>query len=323
MRQLNIANADVASPVLTLPEGIYKHLYLVIEGTNSATAVTLGDLGRVTITKNGRPLVASVETVSLMHIANLFGGKVGFSSTASSSLFAMVPIFCYDPDNPGNVLVVTDKDRVSVTITWGGNFTTRLASGDVKLCGDFAEGIQQYHLVYTQYDFSLAAAGTIKQTLPGENFFRLFCYDMSDTDIQRIQVEVDGKIIHDASRIETLYSSNFLSRIEDAGSTQQLGTGYVTADVMAHIPIVSNQQISELLSDNINITVIAGGALAAFNVVTLTADFTPAEQALSQSIVNQNLQMKLSRKHNLGKGRAISVYNQAQIDAAKRFEVEK
>lgn len=311
MIQLQNTNADQSSISLRVPAGIYKHLYLVVEGTNTATAVTAGDLGTIQLVKNGYPII-NCDTLMAMHIGNMFGGRVMFSSTASGSCYFTVPLFMYDPPYPGNVLHVADSDACFINVQWGANFTTRLSTGEARICADPASGVQAYNLLYRQQQFPITGAGTLNVSIDGENFLRAFIHDMSDTDISRVTLIVDDRVMHDCSRLEGIMGSNFSCRIEDQGSAQQIATGYVTADTVAHFPFCVNGRINEMLSDNLRLMVQAGGS-ATVTIVTLQADFTPDRQRITQDAARVELRRILRMKASKGKGRAVTVVRQAEL----------
>ena len=320
MRQLAICNADVGTPTLRIPEGRYSMLYLVVEGLNTATAVDLADTGIVQITKNGLPIVASVDTANLMHYANKFGGRVGWSSTLSDALKFIVPIYCYDPLHPGsNVLHVGDKDLCQLNITWGANFTTRLDSGELKVCGEMADGVQYYIHQYAQFNYVLAAAGTIKERIPGENFLKVMFTDMDDADFVRGMIEIDGVMLHEFTRIEGLYASNHANLIEDIGDVEQIDDTDKTADTCAVFNCIPMNTWGEVLSDDLKLTIIASGGIEPEILVT-SADFTPPEAALTKSFVASRRQARLQRKRSIGKGRAVSVYNQVIAETPAKTE---
>lgn len=313
MKQLDIATLVASGNILRVPEGTYKHLYVGVEGTaTAAQTIALADLGVITMTKNGRPLIASVDQIGLMQFANHMGGLVGFHSAAGGAADFLIPIFCYDPAAPDNVLQVTDRDFVSISLTWGADFmgANGLASGQVSLYGDLAEGIQHYEFKYAQFNYPLAAAGTVKERIPGENFTHLIISEMDDADLSRIMVNLDGVQVHDVTRQTAINGSNFLGRLESEAAGSGLGTGEESALMTAHFPLIFNGKFSEALSDSLELTIIATGAISPEVLVT-SIDFTPNEAAATDASVRANLDNKLRRKKAAGKGRAVSVYQQA------------
>lgn len=309
MKLLNSVNADVANPIARLQPGKYKHLFIVVEGTCGATAINLSDINQsyVSVIKNGIPLIGNVNLINLMHIANQFGGRVEFSSTASSNFFLIVPIMCYDPASPDNVLLVREIDNVSVQIQWGGNFNANMASGTLNIYGEVSDGNQNYHVLMAQYTYANSTG--FKEKLSGENFSRLYIRGMDDTDISRIQVVVDGELVHDASRIATLYKSNWENNVEDATA---LGPANVTNNVFAQIPLVANGHLSEMLSDSVELSMIIGPGGASPEVIVQCIDFTPDEQAISMASAQSNVTQKLTKKLRAGNTKAVNVVQRIQ-----------
>jgi len=308
-RQLAIQNISAGGNTLRVPEGRYKFLNIVFEGTNTAAQdIALSDLGTVTIVKNGRPLVAAVDMVNMMHYANLMGGLLVFSSTTGAAAFGGIPYFCFDPGAPENILVVGDQDYMTITLTWGAGFfaATGLQSGTVKIVGEQGEGVQHYEHHYNQYNFSLSAAGTIKERIPGENFARLILTDMDDTDITRIMIYVDGAVVHDCTRVEALSMSNLISRLEEAAS---VGTGELTSTQTAQFAIVSSGKFSEALSDDLQLTIIGAGAIEPEVLVT-SLDFTPDDAVASAATSRSRLDAKLRNKRQHGKKRPVQLFEQ-------------
>lgn len=326
MKQLIVRNADIATPTLRVPEGTYKHLYLVLEGiSDTADDIDLAELGRISLTRNGRPIIGNVEWANIAHFANLFGGKVEFETPTAGATLAVAPIFCYEPTRPGNVLHVSDNDNVVFSVNWGAGFTDDLASGTISVCADLADGVMDYMFLYDQHDFPLAAAGVVKERIPGENFTHLLMIgseDKLDTALTRIQIEVDGIILHECTPFEAIAGSNFRNKIEDVGATQQLDAGAEpTCDFVAEFPIFANQRWGELLSDEMLLTFIGSGALnAAMEILVTMVDFTPPEAALTESISAAKLRAILERKRQTGRGRPVSAYR-AIAQRAKRQDV--
>lgn len=301
------ANADVSNPVLRVPPGTYKHLFIQVEGINTATAVALADLGQVTITKNGFPMIASVDTTNLMHIANMYGGQVGFSSTNGAACNINVPIFCYDISSPNNALFVGENDLVNIQIQWGANFTTRLSSGTVSILGDTCNAVQNYIPVITQNGY--ASITNVRERLIVENVVRMFVNGLSDTNFTKMQVIVDNKLLHDVTRVQLLQISNWETHLEDSTA---LGTGYITNATFGMLPIAIDGNIGDSLNDSLEIAITAAAAISP-QVLTVGLDFTPDAQAITQAKVLNAAQTVMTRKQASGKSRAVNVIKKANM----------
>jgi hypothetical protein len=308
MKLLNSVNADVSNPIVRVQAGKYKHLFLAIENGVSSSAVALTDLAAsyITMTKNGIPIIGGVNLISVMHIANLFGGRVESAFAANAYSF-LIPILCYDIASPDNVLLVRESDNVSIQIQWGGNFNSYTTSATLNLYGEVGEGAQNYLPILTQYTYGSSTG--LKEKLQGENFTRLYIRGMDDTDITRVQIVVDGELVHDAGRLGLLYGSNWQNNVEDATA---LGTSNVTNTVFAHLPIATNGHIGEFLSDSVEIGMIIASGGASPEVITQCIRFTPDDQAISMASAQSSVNTKIQRKVRAGNSDAVQVISRAQ-----------
>lgn len=319
MKRLAQRNADVASPILRCPEGTYSKLYIILEGTSDTSdIIDLDELGRVTASYNGRTFIGNVRAKNIMHFGNLKGGRVECNIPSAGATKVCIPIFCHEPDaGVGNVLHVTDDDNVTFEMNWGTGFTGDLASGNVSLYGDIADGVMDYLFTYDEYDFPLAAAGSIHERLPGENFTHVMVTNVDDVNMTLIQLEVDGKMLHYCTAFAARAGSNFRNNIGDVGGVdadtamaQQVGgsvTGEITSSEVAEFPIY-NGQWSEALTDDLTVIINADGDIGTPSVMLTQLDFTPERAARSEAMLRGKIQTAINRKRHLGKGRPVTAY---------------
>lgn len=315
LRLLDTANVDVASVILKATRGKFKHFLLVIEARNdTGQTLSLANLGSLLAVKKSRNFISNVSLVNLMHIANHLGGVPYFTSTVASTVVVAIPIFCYDPSAPDNILDVQDDDAMTFTMSNLAAFTTALASGTAYLYGDEAEGVQHYMPVFNQVTEVIGSAGNVVKTLTGENFVRLFINSMNDPDISRITIRQDGVTKVNATREALLAMSMFLGNIESFTAGSPIGTSYESALNCAHIPLAYGE-ISELLSDNLEYDITATGA-ASPELVSICLDFTPQEQMLSQASAAASLNRKMTFKSEHGKARPVNALKiMSKVDA--------
>lgn len=327
MRRLAIQDADVAGVVFRIPEGMYSRLYLVLEGTSdTGDTISIAELGNVTATLNGRTFIGNVLAGSLMHFGNLMAGRVDAYLATAGATKAVIPIFCYEPiaGLNNNVLHVTDQDNAVIEINWAGNFVTDLASGYLSLYADDCDGVMNYCYEYNEYSYSLAAAGTIQERIPGENFTHLMIREPDFTNFQLIEIMVDGALKHQSTAYAATGGSNFRNQIEDVGDVdastlgaQQVGgdTNEPTYTDVAEFPIY-NGQWSEALSDNVNLIINASGAVSPTILMT-SLNFYPDRAARSKALLQAKIQSALQRKRLLSKTRPVSTF-QAQMQDLKK-----
>jgi hypothetical protein len=309
LRILDTANGDVASAILKVSPGKYKHLYIGFEGIAEAgLTLTLAMLGTILAVKRTRNFISNVKMTNMMHIANVMGGIPNFEATVASTSRFFIPILCYDASAPENILDVQEEDAFTFTLTNLALFTTTIASGTYTLYGEDADGVQHYIPLLNQVTEVIGGAGNVVKQLTGENFVRVFINGMDDTDISKITIRQDGFTKVNGSPFSVRAMSNFESNIESQASGSPIGTGYETGLVFAHIPL-SHGQPSELLSDSLEYDITTTGA-ASPEIISVTLDFTPDEQALSQASAIQKLNTKLTNKEDHGKGRPVTALKQ-------------
>jgi hypothetical protein len=300
-KRIAITDAKVGSPTLKFDAGIYRRAYIYLDGTNaSAATMTLADLGKVYMFYKGKPVIAGVDTLMLMHFANIHGNLVKWSSTVSSYIQAIIPIYFSDPENPGNCLYVPNDGDAVIQIIWGSSFIGNLSSGTVRLVAEEAQGNMAYLHKMQQNDFT---GQNILESISGENFMRVLLRngtssgDFTDigtrhNDTRMISIEVNQKQIHNASCLESnsIFRHNF--NLED---TTSLISGEVTSDRVLEVPVLTNGQMGEMLSDDLKVGLTAEASVT-LNVVTTQAEFTSDALSASKAITASKVSEATSRK---------------------------
>jgi len=277
---------DVA-PIFTVPPGQYKNLFLFFDGVSATSQTALiTDTGIVTASKNGIPFIASVKFENLQHIANMRGGQVLFTSGSATTTRYLAPLMFWDASAPDNGLLVTENDLVTIQIALATGWTTHVnttgGSGTWFLYGDDSDCVQNYLPILTQFGY--ASVTNLKDRLQVQNVSRLFVDMAADSNLQKIQVIVDKKLLHDLTASAMLAISNFNNQLEDA---TQLATSHITNAMFAELPLAVNGRIGEYLNDSVEIAVQATTATSP-NIITLGYMFTPDAQVQSMAKVQQS-----------------------------------
>jgi len=279
------------SPIIQLPPGQYKNLFLVLDCLqNGATALAnIFDLGVITATKNGVPFVASVKTPHIMAIANMRGGLINWNkgTNDNDAVNALIPFMMFDLASPDNGLLVNENDLVNIQVSTNGNIAGRTDTGNWYLFGDDCDAVQHYMPVLTQFTYT--GQTQIKDRLQAQNVSRLFFYSADYSHMSRFQVVVDGKLVHDVTKNGALWVSNFNNQVEDATAL----VGAVTSTSFIELPITLSGKIGEFLNDSVELTVIGDGTAFNLDVLTQGYSFTPDAQAQSQAKADASAVMSL------------------------------
>jgi hypothetical protein len=284
------------NPIFQVLPGQYRNFYLFFDGTSSTGQTSvIGDVnGPVTATKNGIPFVASVSAINLMHIANMRGGRVQLALGTATTTQFFIPIMLWDQSAPNNGMLVTENDLVNIAIAlpagWATHIVAAGGAGTWYLFGDNSDCIQNYIPILTQFTYSGVTA--VKDRLQAQNVSRLFINNMDDTDLTRLQIVIDQKLVHDLTRTGALAISNFSNQVEDVTAL----VGAVTANVFAELPVAINGAIGEFLNDSIEISMQGGGGAFSPEVITLGYMFTPDAQVVSESKVHASAVASIKRQ---------------------------
>jgi len=293
MKLLQSANMLAGPASFKVPAGQYAALELRAVGVNAGGAtMTLAQLGRITITWRG-VAVTNVNFADLNGLNNLIGGVAVFAS-AIGAAFNAFGVFHASYSGDGNVFDVTEDDDLYVSVDLSGITAAIIASGTISLFGTMADGVQKYfpRLFYIQAN--VPAAGTYPYTLQTDNVTHIYIAPL--TNLARLQITADRQIRFFGSTAELLDFTNYNSRVEVAVAAQLL------------LPLAVSGELTEALSDDIGIQIEAGaGGACTSNVLYISLDFSPDVMARSAATVQNKNAVVMSRKANLGKGRATKV----------------
>ena len=292
---LRHSTANILSGAANLPvnSGQFSALFLRVSGTNQAAqTLTAANLGNITAFYKGRPFT-SVSFADLQIVNNMDGGAVE-SASAAGGAFTFSCLLLASRNHDGNIFDVTQADNCQVTIDFSGVTAVIVASGTVELYGIPTEGAMRYIPQLFTYQPSIAASGTDVRQIPLENVAQIYFTTL--TNLSLINVDKDGNAYTQASAAALQAFSNIDTQVETG-----LTTGFM-------VNLNRTGAISEALSDDVKLTLVAGsGGAAAPYLIVCAIDFTPEKFVQSANAVANAADVRFQKKAQAGKTRPVTV----------------
>lgn len=193
-----------------LPRGTIKDIMIRFTGTNkTGQAVTLADLGRVRINRNGTDEV-NIALSMLSSIDNLKAGFVQATSTTGGS-FAftfVIPRHAWWDDQSGTYYGL---DEAYIELSYP-NVGTPVSSGTVSIFYNSAPKVSTYTTYLLQRNIQVGGAGQVAQDLEFKNISSL--YIQADAAVTNLLVVSDGQEYANGSSDDLRNYSNLINRVE-------------------------------------------------------------------------------------------------------------
>lgn len=305
MGKLLAADNIVGSTFLgSIPADTYEGYQLYISGTNNAANdLDPQDIGTVRLLINGIDYV-NVNYQELLEFNRLMGGMARDSSTTGAAFehSLIIPRGFFD----SNVELIDDIDLAQLSIQWGPNVSTKVASGTVELYGMTRKtGTQMYNLKMIGVQESIGGAGTFPVIFREENIIAIYprltarASATAETNLTRIRAEVDGRENCNIVR-EALRYQSYNRRRNDSSEVTKVG----------EILFAEQANIGEYLTDSVKLDVTAAAAIT-FDTMVVAADFNPAKQKTSAARSGEVLDQAIRRKMSGNKTRPVAVLESA------------
>lgn len=254
-------NIFAGAQVIALPKGLWRAIYLSIDGT-ATTNGYIADVGVVRVDKKGLPR-SNVDFKSLSRITDLYGGAPLLTEGTTTAFAVELPL-------------VHPKSRSSVLFAEDGEYQLFFPKLDG---GDHTAGTLEVHMIEGEHEQTHELHLTsITRTLGGQrrldpnilNVLGVLLNEASTTAPTRIHATKDGKLISNTDWTELIRETAIRHRKEAA-------TTYAYIDYSGR-----SSEPGDWLSDDIEV-IYTGGA-GTLTAIVVSASFDSARHAVSLSM---------------------------------------
>lgn len=258
-----VAQEDVfaGAKVIELPKGLWRAIYLSIDGTATANGLMSG-IGSVRLDRRGKPMTY-VDFAYLNDITDIFGGSPLKTEGATTAFGVELPLVyplskgsCYIPEK-GDITLFFPKVTGSDHLT--ANLEVHMVPGDEE----------QTHLLHL-FDITKTLGGQRAVNPPFQNVIGALCQAAATTDPTRIHATKDGKLMENTDWTELVRKTGIGGRLESA-----VTVGYLNF-------MGRSKEPTAMLSDDCNI-VFTGGA-GALTTTILYATFESEAYNISKAV---------------------------------------
>lgn len=289
----------------------YDAFILRVTGTQAGGAfIAIGEVGRV-FYRHGSEVLVDADFDMLHFMNEIKGGAVECTGEANGAAFAMS---CMIPRGwlDRNRETVETTDKAQVTLQYGPNVATQIASGTCELYGvQFEHGEESYALMAIQHNQDFSAASKQRFMVPQDNVISIFTDRgfgvnsgtakaslAASANFTEMAIKKDGLESNSVPVGVHQSHSNWENRLEDATFVRSFENQLATEG-----------EIIEQLSDDVVITCTASGAVVVRHLV-ISAAFNASKRERTIDAAKRVAETKLARKVKAGKTEEIAVLQQ-------------
>ncbi len=229
-----------------IPAGLYKGIHVRIAGTaNSGQTLAKGDVGNFTLNLNGQQ-IAFLPDAFLSDLNNQWFGYNEFAS-ASAGAFTYGLFIPFEIPGYPNGLYVAPDDALFLGLQVVAAVATKVSSWAIDVNVEHTGEAERYVPQYLPANVTVGGAVTDKRKVPNVNIFKIW---LTGASITRIQLERDGQLLHEGAYASLLSNTSLKNRVEAALAT--------------YIELACGDQVSDMLSDDVQLQFTASGATTAY-----------------------------------------------------------